>query len=45
MGKFKELAVLGYDPDRKVYTYQAYNSIGQDETSTGSVDGDSWYLA
>lgn len=42
MGKFKELSVLGYDPDRKVYTYEAFNSMGQDESSTGNVDGDSW---
>lgn len=42
MGKFKELAVMGYDPDRKVYTYHAFNSMGQDETSAGTVDGDTW---
>jgi len=42
MGKFKELAVFGYDPDRKVYTYHAFNSMGQDETSAGTVDGDTW---
>lgn len=42
MGKFKELAVLGYDSDRKVYTYHAFNSMGQDETSMGTVDGDTW---
>jgi hypothetical protein len=42
MGKFTELAVLGYDPDRKVYTYQAFNSLGQNETSTGTLDGDTW---
>ena len=42
MGKFKEMAVIGYDPDRKVYTYQAFNSMGQNETSTGTLDGDTW---
>jgi hypothetical protein len=42
MGKFKELAVMGYDPDRKVYTYHAFNSMGQDETSAGTMDGDTW---
>lgn len=42
MGKMQELAVLGYDSDRKVYTYTAYNSMGQAETSTGTVDGDMW---
>jgi Protein of unknown function (DUF1579) len=42
MGKMKELAVLGYDSDRKVYTYTAFNSMGQAQQSTGTVDGDTW---
>ncbi|HKW19538.1 MAG TPA: DUF1579 family protein [Terriglobales bacterium] len=42
MGKIKELAVMGYDPDRKVYTYTAFNNMGQAETATGTVDGDTW---
>jgi len=42
MGKMKELAVLGYDAERKVYTYTAYNSMGEAESSTGTVDGDTW---
>jgi hypothetical protein len=42
MGKMKELAVLGYDPDRKVYTYTAFNSMGEAENSTGTVNGDTW---
>lgn len=42
MGKLKELAAMGYDPDRKVYTYHAFNSMGQDEAATGTVDGDTW---
>jgi len=42
MGKMHELAVLGYDPDRKVYTYKAFNSMGEAEDSTGTADGDAW---
>ncbi len=42
MGKAKELAILGYDADRKVYTYHAFNSMGEAESSTGTVDGDTW---
>jgi|SRR5579884_1635454 len=42
MGKMKELAVMGYDPDHKVYTYSAFNNVGQAETATGTVDGDTW---
>lgn len=42
MGTMKELAVLGYDPERKVYTYTAFNSMGQQEAATGKLDGDTW---
>jgi Protein of unknown function (DUF1579) len=42
MGKGKELAVLGYDPDKKMYTYHSFNSMGQGETATGTADGDTW---
>ena len=42
MGKGKEIAFLGYDRDRKVYTYRAFNSMGEAEDSTGTVDGDTW---
>jgi len=42
MGKMKELVVMGYDPDQKVYTYRNFNSMGQSELSTGKVDGDTW---
>ncbi len=42
MGKGKEAAYLGYDPDKKVYTYRAFNSMGEAEDSTGTVNGDTW---
>ena len=42
MGKMKELVVMGYDPDQKMYTYRNFNSMGQSELSTGKVDGDTW---
>ena len=42
MGKGKEAAYLGYDPDKKVYTYKAFNSMGEAEDSTGTVNGDTW---
>lgn len=42
MGKGKELTVMGYDPDKKVYTYTAFNSMGEAESSTGTVEGDIW---
>jgi len=40
MGKSKELAVMGYDPDNKVYTYRAFSSMGEAENATGTLDGD-----
>jgi Protein of unknown function (DUF1579) len=42
MGKGKEVAYLGYDSNKKVYTYRAFNSMGEAEDSTGTVDGDTW---
>lgn len=42
MGKMSDMAVMGYDPDRKVYTNTYFSSMGQNETSTGTVDGDTW---
>jgi hypothetical protein len=41
-GKITELAVMGYDRDRKVYTYNVFSSAGQAESATGSIDGDTW---
>src|SRR5579884_2094948 len=37
MGRIKELAGMGYDSDRKVYTYTAFSSTGQSESATGTV--------
>jgi hypothetical protein len=42
MGKVKEMAVYGYDSDNKVYTYTSFDSMGQAEKSTGTVNGDTW---
>jgi hypothetical protein len=42
MGKGKELAVMGYDSDKRVYTYTAFDSMGEAEKSTGTVNGDTW---
>lgn len=45
MGKGKEMAVYGYDSDNKVYTYAAFDSKGEAERSTGTVNGDTWTWA
>lgn len=40
MGNVKEIAVMGYDSDNKVYTYKAFTSMGEAVNSTGTLDGD-----
>ena len=42
MGKITELAVMGFDRDRKIYTYNAFSSLGEAESATGTLDGDTW---
>lgn len=42
MGNGIEVAVMGYDAARKVYTYSSYNSAGEHDTATGTVEGDTW---
>jgi hypothetical protein len=42
MGEGTGLAVMGYNADEKVYTYNAFNSMGEAEASKGKVDGDTW---
>ena len=42
MGDGTSLAVMGYDPDKKVYTYNEFNSMGQIGHSEGTVTGDTW---
>jgi hypothetical protein len=41
-GAFKIMAVLGYDPATKMYTYDAFDSWGEHITAKGSVSGDTW---
>ena len=42
MGAGTSLAIMGYDPEKKVYTYNEYNSMGQANKSEGTVDGKTW---
>jgi len=42
MGPMKEVAVMGYDAKAKNYTYAGYTSMGEHDTSVGSVSGDTW---
>ena len=42
MGNITTLAVMGYDAEEKVYTYDEYNSNGEVDYSKGTVQGDTW---
>jgi hypothetical protein len=40
VGDFKIMAVLGYDPETRMYTYNAFDSWGELITAKGNVSGD-----
>jgi hypothetical protein len=42
MGNGSGIAIMGYDPGEKVYTYSEFNSWGEANRSTGTVEGDTW---
>ena len=35
-------AYFGYDPDKKVYTYDEFTSMGEAVHSTGTLEGNTW---
>jgi len=42
MGNGQGMMVVGYNADDKVYTFHAIDSMGEAETATGTVQGDTW---
>ena len=42
MGSGSGTAFMGYDADKKVYTYDEFNSMGETVHSTGTVEGNTW---
>jgi len=42
MGDGTGLSVFGYKPEERVYTYNAFNSMGEAERAEGKVEGDTW---
>jgi hypothetical protein len=42
MGNGSGLAIMSYKPEEKVYTYNNFNSMGEAEYFTGTIDGDTW---
>jgi len=43
-GPGKEIGILGYDPERKVYTYDGFGDNGDVARATATVSGDTWVL-
>jgi hypothetical protein len=42
MGNGTSLSVMGYDTNQKKYTYHEFNSMGEAESATGTMEGDTW---
>ena len=42
IGVLKGLAVMGYNAEEKVYTYDAFNNFGEADHFKGTVQGDTW---
>jgi Protein of unknown function (DUF1579) len=42
MGQQKTVAVMGYDPKEKVYTYDGFTTSGERNKATGTVSGNAW---
>lgn len=42
MGSATGTAYMGYDVNDKMYTYDAFNTVGESEHAKGMIDGDNW---
>ena len=42
MGPDHEMSVMGWDPNKKMYTYHAFDNTGEADTAFGTVSGDTW---
>jgi hypothetical protein len=42
LGKMSGLGVMGYDTAKKVYTWNGFNSMGENESAQGTVSGKVW---
>jgi len=38
----KALMIMGWDPNKKMYTYQSFASNGETTSALGTVNGDTW---
>jgi Protein of unknown function (DUF1579) len=42
LGSGTGIALMGYDPQESVYTYDEFNSMGEADHFKGTVEGDTW---
>ena len=42
MGSMQEMAVMGYNTEDKVYTYDGFDNFGEHDVSKGTLNGDTW---
>lgn len=42
LGKMSGLGVMGYDANKKAYTWNGFNSMGESESAQGNVNGKVW---
>jgi uncharacterized protein DUF1579 len=42
MGANKEMSVMGWDDTKKTYTYHSFDSDGESDEATGTLNGDTW---
>lgn len=42
LGPDHEMSVMGWNSDKKMYTYNAFDNTGQADVATGTVNDDTW---
>ncbi len=42
MGASHEIAIMGYNSEEKVYTYDGFDNMGEHDVSKGTLEGDTW---
>ena len=42
MGKIQGLGIMGWDASSKQYTWNGFNSMGENERATGTLEGKTW---
>jgi len=42
MGPINSVRVMGYNPENGLYTYNVYDSLGEHQMATGTLQGNTW---